>query len=231
ARHHQREVPRDDGPDDAERLAHEHDDVVRPGRSDLVVDLVDRLAVVRDALRCERDVDAAGIANRLAHVERLEERELVAVLANELGEADEDALALLRREPRPDARLERLPRSADGAVDVLDVARRDGGDHAAGAGAYAVERLARGGVDVGAVDEGLRADRDAGQRVVDGRGHGAPPESSGSMMTTVRAPLPLRRRSSACSTPSRSVVCVTTPGRSSSPASASAARSGRSRIA
>jgi len=231
ARHQQREVPRHDCADDAERLAYEHDDVVRPGRSDLVVDLVDRLPVVRDALGRERDVHAPRVADRLAHVERLEERELVTVLANELGEADENALPLFRCEPRPDTRLECRARTAHGAVDVLHIACRNRRDHASGAGADAVERLPRGRVDVHAVDEGLRANRDAGEHVVDGRGHGAPPARSGSMMTTVRPPSPLRMRSSAASTPSRSVVCVITPARSSSPASASAASSGRSRAA
>ena len=121
--------------------------------------------------------------------------------------------------------------TSSGAVDVLHIACRNRRDHASGAGADAVERLPRGRVDVHAVDEGLRANRDAGEHVVDGRGHGAPPARSGSMMTTVRPPSPLRMRSSAASTPSRSVVCVITPARSSSPASASAASSGRSRAA
>ncbi len=231
ARHQQREVPRHDRRHDAERLAHEHDDVGVPGRGDLVVHLVDRLAVVRDALCSERHVHVARVANRLAHVERLEQRELVAVLAHELGETNEHTLPLLGLEARPDARLERALRAGDGTVDVFRIARRDLRDDAAGARADAVERLARRGVDVGAVDEGLRADRQCCEDVVDGLGHGAPPARSGSTSTTVRAPSPRRRRSSASSTPSRPVVCVTTLARSRSPASAREASSGRSRAA
>ena len=141
------------------------------------------------------------------------------MLANELGEANENPLALLRSEPRPHARIERPPRAAHGAVDVFSVAGRDRGDHTSGSRADAIESLAGRRVDVLAVDECLRANRDPGENVVDGGGHGAPPARSGSMMTTVRAPSPRRSRSSAASTPSRSVVCVTTVARSSSPAS------------
>ena len=76
----QREVPGDNRPDDAERLAHDGDVGVVPGRRDLVVHLVDRLAVPRDAFRRERHVDVSGIADRLAHVDGLEQRQLFGVV-------------------------------------------------------------------------------------------------------------------------------------------------------
>ena len=231
ARHQEREVPGHDGADDAERLAHERHDVARPGRRDLVVHLVDRLAVVGDALGRERDVDGAGVADRLAHVERLEQGELVAVLADQLREADEHALALLRGDARPHTGFERRARAAHRAIDIVGVAGCDRRDRAAGRRIDAVERLARHRVDVRAVDESLRADGEVCEDVLDGLGHGVPPARSGSTITTVRAPSPRRSRSRAASTPSRSVVCVTTPARSSSPASASEASSGRSRPA
>ena len=68
------------------------------GRRDLVVDLVDCLAVVRDRLGGERDVDGTRVTDRLAHVERLEQRELVGVLLDE-REPLEHLLSLLRRQP------------------------------------------------------------------------------------------------------------------------------------
>ena len=55
--HQEREVPGHDRADDAERLAQDRDVRVGECRSDLVVDLVDRLAVPGDALRRVRDVD------------------------------------------------------------------------------------------------------------------------------------------------------------------------------
>ena len=107
-----------------------------------------------------------------------------------------------------DARLEGGASAGDGAIDVGRVARRDRGDDLAADRADAVERLARDGIDVLAVDECLRADREVGDdvgdagRVLGGRGHrclravgvGAP-ASRGSRTRMVRAPSPRRSRS------------------------------------
>ena len=73
------------------------------GRRDLVVDLVDRLGVPGDAVRGRRDVDLHRVRDRLAHVQRLEQRELLAVLADQLGEAQQHLLARGRRAARPGA--------------------------------------------------------------------------------------------------------------------------------
>src|SRR5207244_1036309 len=136
------------------------------------------------------------------------------VLLDQGRELLEHALALLRRRTRPGAGLEGTAGTGDGAIDVLGVARGDARDDAAARGADAVERLAGGGVDVVAVDEGLRADGERADDVFDGLGHDAPPASSGSTITSVREPSPRRSRSSASWTPPRSVVCVTTLTRS-----------------
>ena len=88
-----------DRADDAERLPDDRDVRIVACRGDLVVDLVDRLAVPGDALGLERDVDVRGVADRLPHVDRLEERQLLGVLGHQPGELLEHALALLRREP------------------------------------------------------------------------------------------------------------------------------------
>ena len=61
----------------------------------------------------------------LAHVERLEHGERLGVLVDERGEAVHDFHARARRHLRPAARLERLARRRDGAIDVLG---RAGGD-------------------------------------------------------------------------------------------------------
>ena len=123
--HHQGEVPRHHRADDAERLADDRDVRVGPGRRDLVVDLVDRLAVPGDALRGERHVDVRRVANRLAHVDRLQQRKLLGVLGHQRRQLLEDPLALLRGQARPDARLEGCARPSHRAVDVGRVARGD----------------------------------------------------------------------------------------------------------
>src|SRR5205807_10253288 len=150
------------------------------------------------------------------HVERLEHGELLRVLGDELGEPKQDALAPLRRASRPDSRLERTPRRPNGAVDVVGVAGRDLRDHPSRGRVDAREGLAAYRIDVVAADERTRAQI----------GHVGAPASSGSRTTIVRAPLALRTRSRASSTPSRSVKWETTPARSSTPSRASAARRG-----
>ena len=77
-----------------------------PGGRDLVVDLVDRLGVPAHAARRGRDVDAEAVADRLAHVERLEQRQLRVACSHQLGEAQQHALALGRRLIGPVAALE-----------------------------------------------------------------------------------------------------------------------------
>ena len=81
------------------------------GRRDLVVDLVDGLGVPGDAARGRGNVDGQAVADRLAHVERLEQRELVAVREDQLGETLQHALALARRLARP-APLSKARRAA-----------------------------------------------------------------------------------------------------------------------
>jgi hypothetical protein len=80
------------------------------------------------------------------------------MLADQLGQANEDALPLLRGFARPNTRLECRTRPADGTVDVICITRGNGRNRLAGRRVDAVERLTRRGVDVGAVEESLLAD-------------------------------------------------------------------------
>ena len=111
-RHDQREVPRHDRADHADRLARDERERVGTGGRHFVVHLVDRLGVPGDAARARRDVHREAVADRLAHVERLEQRELVAVREHQFREAQQHALALARRLPRPRAALERARAAA-----------------------------------------------------------------------------------------------------------------------
>jgi hypothetical protein len=68
-------------------------------------------------------VDVQGIHHRLAHVQRVEQRQFLAVLQNQLGQAQQNLLALARRHPRPGALLESLAGAAYRQID-LDLAAR-----------------------------------------------------------------------------------------------------------
>src|SRR6185436_4942288 len=120
-------------------------------------------------------------------------------------------------------------------------ARGDVRDDLTGDRAHAVEGLARHRVDMGAVDEGLGADVEAGDGVGDAPrpfgdgGHRMPPSvrvgapaDAASITRIVRAPSPRRSRSNAASTPSSVSKWVTTPARSSSPETARSASPGSS---
>ena len=90
----ERIVPRHDRADDPERLLAHHRHVVRTDRRDFVSELVGELGVVLDAIGAERDVYVERIRDRLADVERLEQRQLLAMLADQFGEAQQDLLFL-----------------------------------------------------------------------------------------------------------------------------------------
>jgi hypothetical protein len=76
-------------------------------------------------------VDRLGLARRLAHLQGVQDRELVRVLGHQVGPADQDVLAVHRRHAGPAPVLERGPRRGDRAVDVGGGRERDVGDDAA----------------------------------------------------------------------------------------------------
>ena len=116
--HEEREVPRHDLADDADRLVqHERHHVARKqvGLSRIgqqhageVTEMIDRV----------RHVDGARLANGLAVVQRLQQSELLGVLFDEVGHLVQDNSALGLRGLAPG--FERLPSS----VDRADAARR-----------------------------------------------------------------------------------------------------------
>ena len=127
-RHQQREVPRDDLPDDADRLLEREGQVARPGwaqreRDRVALDLRRPARHVVEQVGGERDVGDARDRHRLAVVERLEQRQLVAVLEDQVAEAVHDLAALGRRHAPPRAVLvEGRACGAHRAVDVLGAA-------------------------------------------------------------------------------------------------------------
>ena len=169
----QRVVPGHDRGDHPDRLAGDEREGIGPGRADLAVDLVDRLGVPLDGLGGGGDVDREGVADRLPDVERLQQGQLVAVGPDEVGELQQDALAVRGRLIGPAAVVEGRSRRLDGPFDVLDVPLGDVGDARAVATRDVREGRSRRGRHEPAIDERLVARGDA-------RRHGpASPRRSG----------------------------------------------------
>ena len=112
----QREVPRGDQPDDAERLAEGHVDAARD-RDRLAVVLVDRAGVEVEDLRDHPDL-AARAGDRLADVARLDPRQLLVVLLDERRQPAQQPRAIGRRDGAPGR--ERGLRARDRGVGLLD---------------------------------------------------------------------------------------------------------------
>ncbi len=81
AGHQQREVPRYDGTDHTHRFAGNQAELVMRSRGDFVVNLVDGFGSPMDGIGRARYVDAGGVADRLAHVQGFQQRQLFDVLA------------------------------------------------------------------------------------------------------------------------------------------------------
>jgi hypothetical protein len=126
----EREVPRRDQPDDAERLAERHVDAARDGDR-LAVVLVDRARVEVEHLRDHADL-AARAADRLAGVARLDPRQLLVMLFDERREAAQQPGPVGRCDGAPGG--ERRPCPRDGGVGLLDARRRDVGERLLGGG-------------------------------------------------------------------------------------------------
>ena len=176
--HEQRVVPRRHGSDDPRRLLRDQRERLRAGRPDLAEQLVERLRVVGDALRCEVHL-AERVSDRLAHLERDQEGELVLRVRDPGGVVEQYPLPLPRREAAPDAALERLPGGADSGVDVRrvtcgDLRQRPSVDRAA-----LLEGLPRAGRDELVGDQRVSREHQLlGARLpggcIDGGGHGHP---------------------------------------------------------
>ena len=120
----EREVPRDDQPDDAERLAEGHVDAAGDGDR-LAVVLVDGAGVEVEDVGDHADL-AARAGDRLADVLRLDPRELLGVLLDERREAAQQPAAIGGRNGAPSGK--RRARASNSRVGLLDpgrVERRD----------------------------------------------------------------------------------------------------------
>ncbi|MND75144.1 hypothetical protein D3C80_667530 [compost metagenome] len=158
AGHQQREVPRYDGTDHTHRFAGDQAELVMRGRGDFVVDLVDGFGSPVDGIGRARYVDAGGVADRLAHVQGFQQRQLFDVLAQQVGEADQLGLALGRGQLRPHAGVEGGTGVFHSAVGIGQVAAGNLGQEASVDRAQALEGFTGCGIGVFAVDEGTAFD-------------------------------------------------------------------------
>jgi hypothetical protein len=94
---------------------------------------------------------AAGAADRRAHVEGVERRQLIEMPLHQIGEFQQQILPLERLELRPGT-VEGAARRLHRAVDILGIAFGDPGQHLAGRGVDRPEAFARGGFQPFAVD-------------------------------------------------------------------------------
>lgn len=188
--HQEREVPGQHEAGDARGLAHDEREVVVGLGRDAAVELVDQLGVPEEAVDGLGDVAGLAIEDGLAGVERLHHRQLAGVPGHQLGEPDQDALALARREARPAAVLEGAARAGDGEVHVGAAAGRHASEEVARGRVDGVEGGAREGGAERAGDEGAGGQRqplgDGPVLVAGQKGHSAAlPRPSDPMAATV----------------------------------------------
>ncbi len=152
-RHHQRVVPRRDPRHDPERLA--------PDDRRVALDVLARRLALERSRAAGEEAQVVGRErhlvprdrHRLADVLRLELRQLVGMLVDQVGELEQELRPVFRGLRRP--LCPGLARRADGALDVLFAAPRHLGDHLAGGRVQDLHRLARRRFDPLAADEVL----------------------------------------------------------------------------
>ena len=81
----QREVPRRHGTDDTQRLTGHQGEIAGLGGSDLTDLFVDRLPVEREKICGRGHIDGMGLGDQFAHIHRVQECQLLAVVSDQLG--------------------------------------------------------------------------------------------------------------------------------------------------
>ena len=147
----EREVPGDDHPDDAGRLAaHVVERGVRQGKH-AAGDGADGAGEEAPRVPARREVDERGLADRLSDVVALDLGQVVALGLDQLGQAQHEAGSLVGVEVAPGR--EGRPSGAHGLVDVLGLRGRDVGDGAVGGRVDGRDGRAAGRLDPLAADQ------------------------------------------------------------------------------
>ncbi len=160
-RHQQREVPRDDLRDDADRLPARIRVILRVRRvwhrerNRVALDFRRPAGHVVEQIRRQRHIGGACHTDGLAIIERLELRELLEVLQDQIADPPENSAALRRRQARPGTLVERLAGRRHGQIDVGLLAIGDMGDHLFGGGIEDLEGATGTGVLPTAADQCL----------------------------------------------------------------------------
>src|SRR5262249_3853118 len=141
-RHKDREIPRHDGANYAERLVDGKGETVARLWPDLAIDPVERLGVVRQRADRLRNVDVERILDRLADIKALEHGKPLGIALDKLGKRKENALLLAVMKASPTSVLEGAPRRGYSLIDIGDIALGDLIDHRAVARRYIVEGAA-----------------------------------------------------------------------------------------
>ena len=117
-------------------------------------DLVRQLSEESERAGNLGDVVADGVADRLSHLEDVEQRQLIGVGFDQFGEAVQHCGSLARVQVRPDAGSKRLAGGEHRGIDVFGRAAGDRCHHAAVGRVDARERAAAGRVPVLPADVG-----------------------------------------------------------------------------
>ena len=112
-----------------------------------------------EEIRGQWNIRHAGHTDRLSVIERLELREFIEMVEDQIADVPKDLPAFGGREPSPGSLVERMPRRVDRVIDVLGFAFGHLGDDFTGGGIEDRKRFARRGVDPFAVDEHLLGTR------------------------------------------------------------------------
>ena len=134
---HQREIPRDDGPDDTDRFFMNHSENVTGGRRDLAIDLVTDFGIIAERCRRRPRLCPEGHADFRPVVTNPEDRQFAGIGLYQICPAMHHSLARRRCHFRPAPVLEGLPRHRNGMFDGGCIAVRqscqkaavDGRDH------------------------------------------------------------------------------------------------------
>ena len=154
--HHQdREIPGDDLPRHADRLASGVAEVVAVDGDRLAMDLVGPTGVVAQGVECQRDIDMPGVGKRLAVVERFERRQFVDLRFDEVGQLQHQPATLAGIHPGPRPGFKSLPRRRHGRIHIGGIPFGHLGDRLLGGGIDRVERAAAAGRPPLAADEEL----------------------------------------------------------------------------
>ncbi|MNM46572.1 hypothetical protein D3C81_575120 [compost metagenome] len=134
---------------------------MRAGGRDFTVQLVHRFGGPGQAAHHAGQIDATRIADRLAHVQRFQQGQLIGMRLHQHGQRQQHALAMGGAGLRPVACLERAARRGHRTLHVLRITVGHRAQYAPVDRADAVKARAAGGIHVVAIDERLPGNRHA----------------------------------------------------------------------